>query len=198
MLFEREPLTEQGKIQVLNRIFNRVSRRKGASPPAPGHMPPAVLMAYGDCANHINYIIESLKNADLSRSQKLKLRQVEKLAATLPNAMATSMTASPWENWLCLCRHLLRAMEGMEHLGWKIDQDEYETLTSKIIQLVSTVSQASVVEVNAASMFTLLLMQKVLQRRRRRTPKRRRKRSTTKRGAASATIRPRTSSLRQE
>lgn len=190
MLFEREPLTPQGRMEVLTRVFTRMAQR--SSPvPEPGHMPPPALEAYGDFCNHARYMLQTLGHHPGDRTWQNRFKRVEKMMEELPEAMMTSMAAPPQGHWLCLCRKLLRLQELMEELGVGLDAEEFETILFKTIRLVEAVSRYSVVEVNASSMFALLLMQRHLQRyapKRRRTIRRRKKqprRSAQRREASS-------------
>ncbi len=176
MLFEREALTPEGRLQVLTSLFNRVAR--GATPPLEkGHVPQNVLEAYGDLNSHIRFILEAAGKRTAERSAHTRLRKVEKLLDELPEAIVQTLPAAPEENWLLLYRRLVALYEMLDDPDVGMDAEEFAAIVQKMVQLADAVAHESAVEVGAASMFTLLLMQIHLHRY---AP--RKKKSTRRRG----------------
>lgn len=158
MLFEREQLTPVGRLKVMNSLFAQIAAKEGAESEA-WHVPHEVLYAYGELNAHVRYIMESVGGA-----RSAALRKAEKLLDALPESIMTSLHAGPEENWLCMYRQLVVLYEQMEEIGVEVDEDDYVSILQKMLRLVEHVSAAGRVEVNAASMFTLLLMQVHLHR----------------------------------
>ncbi len=177
MLFERETVTPQGRLAAMEELFARVATRSEAVH-EPGHVPVEALEAYGDLETPLRYMLEAAAAGCKDRTRLAQLRKVEKCLNTLPDALMTSLSAGPGENWLCMFRHLLQLHTLLTDSGIGTDAAEYATLLQKMVQLAEKVSQAAAVEVSPASMFTLLLMQVEMQRI---NPPRRRRKTTRKR-----------------
>lgn len=180
MLFEREPLTPEGRFQVLTSLFNRVAA-KAAHSHDKGHVPQPVLEAYGDLNSHIRYILESAGKHAPDRAAHARLRKIEKLLDELPENIMQTLPAGPQENWLLLYRRLVALYELLDDPDVGMDADEFASIVQKMVQLADTVARESAVEVGAASMFTLLLMQIHLHRyapRKKRVTRRRKTKST--------------------
>lgn len=183
MLFERETVTPQGRLAAMEELFARVARRSGI-PHSSGHVPVDALEAFGDLETPLRYMLEAAAAGCKDRTRLAQLRKVEKCLNTLPDAVMTSLSAGPEENWLCMFRHLLQLHTLLTDAGIGTDAAEYSTLLQKMVQLAEKVSQAAAVEISPASMFTLLLMQVEMQRinppRRKRKPARKRRKAKAK------------------
>lgn len=180
MLFERETVTPQGRLAAMEALFARVARRSDIVN-EPGRVPVAAVEAFGNLETPLRYMLEAAAAGCKDRTRLSQLRKVEKCLNSLPEALMTSLTAGPEENWLCMFRHLLQLHTLLTDAGIGTDAAEYATLLQKMVQLAETVSQAAAVEISPASMFTLLLMQVEMQRlnppRHKRTATRKRRRA---------------------
>ncbi len=168
----------------MEELFARVAKRNTATY-EPGRVPVEALEAFGNLETPLRYMLEAASAGCKDRTRLAQLRKVEKCLNTLPDALMTSLSAGPEENWLCMFRHLLQLHTLLTDAGIGTDAAEYATLLQKMVQLAETVSQAAAVEISPASMFTLLLMQVEMQRinapkKRRKTARRRRKARTKK------------------
>ena len=184
MLFERETVTPHGRLATMEELFVRVARRESATY-EPGRVPVEALEAFGNLETPLRYMLEAASAGCKDRTRLAQLRKVEKCLNTLPDALMTSLSAGPAENWMCMFRHLLQLHTLLTDAGIGTDAAEYSTLLQKMVQLAETVSQAAAVEISPASMFTLLLMQVEMQRinapkKRRKTTRKRRKTKTRK------------------
>lgn len=161
-------------------LFARVARRSDIVN-EPGRVPVAAVEAFGNLETPLRYMLEAAAAGCKDRTRLAQLRKVEKCLNALPEALMTSLTAGPEENWLCMFRHLLQLHTLLTDAGIGTDAAEYATLLQKMVQLAETVSQAAAVEISPASMFTLLLMQVEMQRinppRHKRTAARKRRRA---------------------
>ncbi len=178
MLFEREQLSPQGRLQVLEDLFRKSASRPGAVCEK-GHVPLDILDAYGDFNVHTRFILEAAasRRGDLSRQRQL--RKVERELDALPASILETLPAGPGDNWLGFYRRLIHLHGMLEDLQLELDAEEYRSLIQKMVLLAQSVSRASAVKVDAASMFTLLLIQVQLHRRdevRRRKPRRKKRR----------------------
>lgn len=180
MLFKREPLTPQGRMQTLEAIFEQVARRPGEAPAA-GRVPLRALEAYGDFETHLRYVLEA-NAASAGKERRATIRRVERALNTLPDALLTSLPAGPENNWLCFFRQLVQFHRLLTEAEIGLEQEDYTNIVLKMVQLAEAVSESSSVTVNAASMFALLLLQVELhhQRPRRRHTGRRRRTTTRK------------------
>ncbi len=187
MLFERETVTPQGRLAAMEELFSRVARRSDATPDA-NHVPVEALEAFRDLETPLRYMLEAAASGSKDRTRLAQLRKVEKCLNSLPEALMTSLTAGPEENWLCMFRHLQQLHTLLTDAGIGTDAAEYASLLQKMVQLAEKVSQAAAVEISPASMFTLLLMQVEMQRinprRQKKTTARKRRRTRTKREKA--------------
>ncbi len=187
MLFERETVTPQGRLAAMEELFARVARRSDTAH-IPGHVPVEALEAFGNLETPLRYMLEAAAAGSKDRTRLAQLRKVEKCLNTLPDAVMTSLSAGPEENWLCMFRHLLQLHTLLTDAGIGTDAAEYSTLLQKMVQLAEKVSQAAAVEISPASMFTLLLMQVEMQRinppRRKRKPARKRRKARAKKTSA--------------
>ena len=176
----------------MEELFARVARRKDTIH-EPGRVPVEAIEAYGDLETPLRYMLEAAAAATKDRTRLAQLRKVEKCLNTLPDALMTSLSAGPEENWMCMFRHLLQLHTLLTDAGIGTDAAEYSTLLQKMVQLAEKASQAAAVEISPASMFTLLLMQVEMQRinppRRKRKParKRRKTRAKAKKAESSST-----------
>ena len=187
MLFERETVTPQGRLAAMEELFARVAKRSDAVH-EPGHVPVETLEAYGDLETPLRYMLEAASAGCKDRTRLAQLRKIEKCLNALPEALMTSLSAGPEENWLCMFRHLLQLHTLLTDAGIGTDAAEYDTLLEKMVQLAEAVSQVAAVEISPASMFTLLLMQVEMQRinaprRKRKTTRKRRKAKPRKKAA---------------
>lgn len=183
MLFERETVTPHGRLAAMEELFAKVAKRSDAAL-APGRVPVETLEAFGNLETPLRYMLEAAAAGCKERTRLAQLRKVEKCLNSLPEAIMTSLTAGPEENWLCMFRHLLQLHTLLTDAGIGTDAAEYSTLLQKMVQLAEKASQAAAVEISPASMFTLLLMQVEMQRinppRRKRKPTRKRRKTRTK------------------
>lgn len=187
MLFERETVTPQGRLAAMEELFSRVARRSDAAQDS-SHVPVEALEAFRDLETPLRYMLEAAASGSKDRTRLAQLRKVEKCLNSLPEALMTSLTAGPEENWLCMFRHLLQLHTLLTDAGIGTDAAEYASLLQKMVQLAERVSQAAAVEISPASMFTLLLMQVEMQRinpkRQKRATGRKRRRAKAKRAKA--------------
>lgn len=159
MLFEREPLTPQGRKEVLMRLFGAAARR-GADWAVASHVPVAVLEAHGELATHIRFILDAARhNRALSREQQRTLHKAERLLDALPNTIMQTLPAGPEDNWLQLYRLLVDMHSLLEDALPDLEAEEYSSIVQKMVQLAEAVAAYAAVEVSAASMFALLLVQ---------------------------------------
>lgn len=183
MLFERETVTPQDRLVAMQKLFAQVAKR-GETIHEPGHVPVAALEAFNDFETPLRYMIEAASAGCKDRSRLAQLRKIEKSLNTLPEALMTSLSAGPEENWLCMYRHLMQLHTLLTDAGIGTEAAEYASLLQKMVQLAERVSQAAAVEISPASMFTLMLMQVEMQRlnppRRKRKPARRRRKTKAK------------------
>ena len=159
MLFEREPLTPKGKANVLTGIFAEVAGRSASDKSAQGVVPREVLEAYGDLSSHVRFMIEAAAHTQLSKEAHKNLRKVEKLLDALPECIMQSLKASAMSNWMLLYRKLEQLHGLLEDNLPAPDADEYYAIVRKLVRMAETVATHASVQINAASMFTLLLMQ---------------------------------------
>ncbi len=164
MLFEREQLSPLGRIQVIEAIFSKMARRPNTDG-EPGRVPLEILEAYGDFNAHTRFILEATACQPGDRERHRQLRKIERELDALPACIMETLPAGPTENWLGFYRRLIHLHEMLEELHLDLDAEEYSSLIQKMVQLADSVSRAGAVEVNAASMFTLLLIQVHLHRR---------------------------------
>ncbi|MBR3903576.1 MAG: hypothetical protein IKJ29_07970 [Akkermansia sp.] len=187
MLFERETVTPHGRLAAMEELFARVAKRRDTAH-EPGHVPVETLEAFGDLETPLRYMLEAASAGCKDRARLSQLRKVEKCLNNLPEALMTSLSAEPDENWLCLFRHLLQLHTLLTDAGIGTEAGEYATLLQKMVQLAEKVSQAARVEISPASMFTLLLMQVEMQRinhpRKRRKPARKRRKAKSRKTAS--------------
>ena len=76
MLFEREELTSQGRLLVLERLFEQAAARGGAAP-EPGHVPVDTLHAYGEFETHVRYLLEAAACQENTLYRKARLKKLE-------------------------------------------------------------------------------------------------------------------------
>lgn len=183
MLFERETVTPHGRLAAMEELFAKVAKRSDAAL-APGRVPVETLEAFGNLETPLRYMLEAAAAGCKERTRLAQLRKVEKCLNSLPEAIMTSLTAGPEENWMCMFRHLLQLHTLLTDAGIGTDAAEYSTLLQKMVLLAEKASQAAAVEISPASMFTLLLMQVEMQRinppRRKRKPTRKRRKTRAK------------------
>lgn len=187
MLFERETVTAHDRLAAMEKLFSKVARRSNAVH-EPGRVPVEALEAFGNLETPLRYMLEAASAGCKDRTRLAQLRKIEKCLNALPEALMTSLSAGPEENWLCMFRHLLQLHTLLTDAGIGTDAAEYDTLLEKMVQLAEAVSQVAAVEISPASMFTLLLMQVEMQRinaprRKRKTTRKRRKAKPRKKAA---------------
>ncbi len=189
MLFEREQLTPEGRLQTLERLFEQLARRPGEAPKQ-GYVPVDILEAYGDFNAHIRFLLEAAASQGGDTARVRHLRRIERELDALPESIMATLPAGPEENWLNFFRKLIQLHRMLDDAQLDWDKEEYRSLILKMVQLAQRVSQASAVDVNAASMFTLLLIQVHLHHqdelKQRKPRKKKRKRKVTKKAAARA------------
>ena len=185
MLFEREALTAKGRLVVLERLFEHAAARGGTAP-QPGHVPVDTLHAYGEFETHARYLLEAAASQENSLARKARLKRLEKALNTLPDALMASLPMGPGGNWLGFYRSLTKFLALMDEAEIALDEDEYTTFIQKLIQMAGSVSEASAVKVDGASMFALMLMQnEMLRGRKPKRKARRKRRKPAKRAKAS-------------
>ncbi len=181
MLFEREQLTPQGRLQVLEGIFAQLAQRPG-EPPRHGHVPVDILEAYGDFNAHIRFLLEAAASRGGDPAHVRRLRRIERELDELPASIMDTLPAGSSENWLLFYRRLIQLHNMLDDAEPDLDAEEYRSLILKMVQMAECVSNASAVKVNAASMFALLLIQVHLHHedaaRQRKPRKKKRKRKT--------------------
>ncbi len=182
MLFEREQLTPQGRLQALECLFRQFAQRP-CEAPKHGYVPVDILEAYGDFNAHIRFLLEAAASQGGSPLRTRQLRQLARELDELPESIMDTLPAGPGENWLNFYRRLIHLHGMLEDAQLNLDDEEYRSLIIKMVQMADRVSKASAVEVNAASMFTLLLIQAHLHHqdaaKQRKPRKKKRKRKTT-------------------
>ena len=188
MFFEREKLTAKGRLLVLERLFEQAAARGGAAP-EPGHVPVDTLHAYGEFETHARYLLEAAASQENSLARKARLKRLEKALNSLPDTLMASLPVGPGGNWLAFYRSLTKFLSLMDEAEIALDEDEYTTFIQKLIQMAGSVSEASAVKVDGASMFALMLIQNEMMRARK--PKRKARRR--KRKPAKATKHPKAS-----
>ncbi len=181
--FQREQVTPQGRLQALESLFAELARREGVAP-VHGHVPVDILEAYGEFNSRLRFLLEAEDNRNSDPARHRQLKRIERELDALPESIMESLTASPQENWLGFYRRLVHLHNMLEDAQPELDAEEYATIIQKMVQLASRVSQASCVEINAASMFSLLLIQVELHHQeesQRKPRKKKRKRKVTAR-----------------
>ncbi len=185
MLFQQEQLTPQGRLHALETLFCELARRPGSAPEH-GHVPVDILEAYGELNSRLRFLLEAevSRSADPSRNRQLK--RIEHELDALPESIMETLPAGPEGNWLGFYRRLVRLHNMLEDAQPGLDEEEYATIIRKMVQLATRVSQASGVEINAASMFSLLLIQVELHNQdaaKQRKPRRKKRRRVTRKAA---------------
>ncbi len=159
MLFERQPLTPQGRKEVLMRLFGAAASR-GGEWSAAQHVPVAVLEAHGDLASHVRFMLDAARNnRTLSKEQQKLLHKAERILDSLPECILETLPAGPEDNWLQLYRKLVQMHGYLEDALPDLDAEEYTSIVQKMVALAETVAASAAVEVSAASMFALMLVQ---------------------------------------
>lgn len=194
MLFERETVSPQDRLAAMEELFARVAGRSDTMH-EPGHVPVEALEAFNDFETPLRYMLEAATAGCKDRTRLAQLRKVEKCLNTLPDALMTSLSAGPAENWMCMFRHLLQLHTLLTDAGIGTDAAEYATLLQKMVLLAEKVSQAATVEISPASMFTLMLMQVEMQRI---NPPRKRRRTTRKRRKSKTARKPKTATRKED
>ncbi len=183
MLFEREQLTPQGRLQALECLFARMAGRPG-EPPRRGVVPVDILEAYGDFNAHIRFLLEAAASRRGDAARQRQLHRLTRELDALPESIMDTLPAGPSENWLDFYRRLIRLHRMLEEAQLDLDAEEYRSLILKMVQMAECVSRASAVEINAASMFSLLLIQAHLhlqdEAKNRKPRKKKRKRNATR------------------
>ncbi len=163
MLFDREQLTPQGRLQELETLFARLAQRPERSAER-GHVPVCILEAYGEFNAHMRFLLEAAANRAATPARKRLLRRLVHELDELPESIIDTLPAGPAENWLNFYHRLIRLHGMLEEAQLALDREEYRSLILKMVRMAECVSRASAVEVNAASLFTLLLIQAHTQR----------------------------------
>lgn len=187
MLFEREPLSPQGKADVLVRLFAEAAQQHADTAPRPGVVPRAVLEAYGDLSSHVRFMIEAAAHAPGGKEKHRQLRKIDKLLDALPESILLALPATSDTNWMILYRALVQLHGLLEDTLPEMDADEYTAIVQKLVHLAEAVAEHAAVRINPASMFTLLLMQVHLHKyspsRKKTVSKPKKRKKTSKRGA---------------
>lgn len=164
MLFEREPLTPQGKADVLARLFAEAAQKCGGAVPPAGVVPRDVLEAYGDLSAHVRFMVEAAAHTPTGKEIHKHLRKIEKLLDALPENILMTLPATSDTNWMLLYRALVQLHGLLEDALPDMDADEYTAIVQKLVRMAEAVAEHAAVRINSASMFTLLLMQVHLQK----------------------------------
>ncbi len=192
MLFQREQLTPQGRLQALESLFSQLARRE-KEPLAHGHVPVDILEAYGDFNAHVRFCLESDSTGKAAPARQKLLRSIERELDALPASIMETLPTGPEANWLDFYRRLIRLHKLLEDAQPDMDGDEYRSLIQKMVQLAGRVGDAGAVEVNAASMFTLLLIQVHLRHQdaaKQRKPRKKKRKRAAKKPTAKKSPRP--------
>ena len=171
MLFEEDEITPGKRARALSKLFHEQTARERA-PQAADHVPMEVLAAHGELESHLRYMLNAALDKRPPHAVKLNLRRIERLLDTLPESILCTLPAAPTQDWMRCYRDLVKLHELLDDAGLCVSMEEYATVIAKMMRLAAAVSEASAVQVNAASMFTLWLMQAHL---RRYAPRRRRR-----------------------
>lgn len=158
MLFEKETLNAQGKAAVLAELFKEAAEKK-AEVKSAGYVPIEVLEAHGDLTAHVCFLLDAAAHTKTTKEEHKQLRKVEKLLDSLPESILYTLPAGAGDNWLHLYRKLVQLHSLLEDTFINPDEEEYTAVVQKIVQLAVAVANAARVQINPASMFTLLLMQ---------------------------------------
>lgn len=159
MLFEREPLTPQGKADVLARLFAEAAEKCEGKVPQLGVVPREVLEAYGDLSTHVRFMIEAAAHTPAGKEVHRQLKKIEKLLDALPESILMTLPATSDSNWMLLYRALVQLHGLLEDTLPEMDADEYTSIVQKLVRMAEAVADHAAVRINSASMFTLLLMQ---------------------------------------
>ncbi len=159
MLFEREPLTPQGKADVLARLFAEAAEKSASQASAAGMVPREVLEAYGDLSTHVRFMVEAAAHTPAGKEIHKHLRKIEKLLDSLPESILLTLPARSDSNWMQLYRALVQLHGLLEDCLPEMDADEYTAIVQKLVRMAEAVAEHAAVNINSASMFTLLLMQ---------------------------------------
>lgn len=187
MLFETQVLTPQGRLVAMERLFEHHARREGDLLDH-GHVPVAVLEAFGAFETPVRHAMEAAVAHAKDRTEAAALRKIERTLNALPDALMASLCAEPGEDWLCFYRRLIELHTLITDTKAELDSEEYEAMLQRMVLLADAVSRHSRVRMEAAAAFTLLLMQVELQRQRPKKPKRkaRRKKKSKRTGTTRA------------
>ncbi len=188
MLFQREQITPQGRLQALEALFGQLARRNGASA-EPGHVPVDILEAYGELNSRLRFLLEAELSRGADSQRRRQLKHIERELDALPESIMETLPAGPEGNWLGFYRHLVRLHTMLGDAQPELEEEEYGTIIRKMVQLAARVSQASAVDVNAASMFSLLLIQVELHHQdaaRLRKPRRKKRRRSSRKATKKA------------
>lgn len=163
MLFDHQVLTPQGRLVAMERLFEQHARREGELLDH-GHVPVAVLEAFGAFETPLRHMLEAAVAHATDRTQVAQLRKIERTLNALPDALMGTLCAEPSEDWLGFYRRLIELHNLTTDTNAELDSEEYEAMLQRMVLLADTVSRHSRVRVEAAAAFTLLLMQVELQR----------------------------------
>lgn len=178
MLFEQNTLTPQGRLVAIEQLFEQLAQREG-TPPDAGHVPVAVLEAYGAFETPVRHMLEAAFTHTKDRTTLSRLRKIERALNTLPEALMTTLRTGANGNWLVFYRRLIELHGLMTDAETEPDAEEYGAMLHRMAVLAGLVSRHSCVTMEAEQAFTLLLMQ--IELRRQQHPKRPRKRARKKR-----------------
>lgn len=175
MLFEHQVLTPQGRLVAMERLFEQFARREGEVLDH-GHVPVAVLEAFGAFETPVRHTLEAAVTHTKDRAKTAQFRKIERTLNALPDALMGTLCAEPGEDWLGFYRRLIELHNLITDTAEELDSEEYEAMLHRMVLLADAVSRHSRVRVEAAAAFTLLLMQVELQRQRPKKPKRKARR----------------------
>ncbi len=158
MLFEQVKLTAEKCHAIIHRVFIKAAAKPDAEPSS--SVPIPVLEAHGALDHRVRYLCEArAQQYKFNRERVRAIRLVEKSLDQLPNLIIEGLQKGPDENWLQVYKKLIQLHEGILKARLCDEVEEYEALLQQVILLADEISKASLIEVNASSMFALLLMQ---------------------------------------
>ena len=173
MLFEKDELTPTRCAEILSRAFLQAASREGVEAVGTS-VPLPVLQAHGDFDGRARFLCEATTQGPHDRLRAALLRKIERTLDGLPEAIVSAMNTPCEADWMMFYRRLLQLHEMLIEAGLCEVAEEYDAIVTRLVKLASSVAEASLVQINAASMFTLLLMQVHIRRRPRKAHKKRR------------------------
>ena len=141
------------------RLFAEAAEKSDSKVSAAGMVPREVLEAYGDLSTHVRFMVEAAAHTPAGKEIHKHLRKIEKLLDSLPESILLTLPARSDSNWMQLYRALVQLHGLLEDCLPEMDADEYTAIVQKLVRMAEAVAEHAAVNINSASMFTLLLMQ---------------------------------------